>query len=143
MAYLNKAQIIGRLGKDPEIKVTGSGKKKASFSVATSKKWKDQSGEQKEVTNWHNIIAWGKTADLIEMLQVQKGTEIYLEGEISYRSWDGPDGQKKYITEIELASFQILSAKNQSQGAPTGQKPQATAPQTDGYGNSADDDLPF
>lgn len=122
MAYLNKVMLIGNLGKDPEIRMTATGRKKVSFSLATSKRYRDASGEQKEITDWHNVVGWGKTADIFEQLNVRKGTSLFVEGTISYRSWDDQNtGQKKYITEINLDVFQLLSkadytAISQSQG---------------------------
>ena len=110
MAYLNKVMLIGNLGKDPEIRMTATGRKKVSFSLATSKRYRDAAGEQKEITDWHNVVGWGKTADIFEQLNVRKGTSLFVEGSISYRSWDDQStGQKKYITEINLDVFQLLS----------------------------------
>lgn len=122
MAYLNKVMLIGNLGRDPEIRMTATGRKKVSFSLATSRRYRDASGEQKEITDWHNIVGWGKTADIFEQLNIRKGTSLFVEGSISYRSWDDQStGQKKYITEINLDVFQLLSkadytAISQSQG---------------------------
>ena len=110
MAYLNKVMLIGNIGKDPEIRMTATGRKKVSFSLATSKRYRDASGEQKEITDWHNVVGWGKTADIFEQLNIRKGTSLFVEGAISYRSWDDQNtGQKKYITEINLDVFQLLS----------------------------------
>ena len=110
MAYLNKVMLIGNLGKDPEIRMTATGRKKVSFSLATSERYRDASGEQKEITDWHNVVGWGKTADIFEQLNVRKGSSLFVEGSISYRSWDDQStGQKKYITEINLDVFQLLS----------------------------------
>jgi single-strand DNA-binding protein len=110
MAYLNKVMLIGNLGKDPEIRMTATGRKKVSFSLATSRRYRDASGEQKEITDWHNVVGWGKTADIFEQLNIRKGTSLFVEGSISYRSWDDQNtGQKKYITEINLDVFQLLS----------------------------------
>lgn len=110
MAYLNKVMLIGNLGKDPEIRMTATGRKKVSFSLATSKRYRDAAGEQKEITDWHNVVGWGKTADIFEQLNIRKGTSLFVEGSISYRSWDDQStGQKKYITEINLDVFQLLS----------------------------------
>lgn len=111
MAYLNKVMLIGNVGKNVEYKVTTSGKKKGSFSLATSRKFTDASGEKRDQTDWHNVVAWGKTADLLETLHVGKGSQLYVDGSITYRSWD-QDGQKKYMTEILLNSFQILRSKD-------------------------------
>lgn len=144
MAYLNKVMLIGNLGKDPEIRMTVTGRKKVSFSLATSRRYRDAAGEQKEITDWHNVVGWGKTADIFEQLNVRKGTSLFVEGSISYRSWDDQStGQKKYITEINLDVFQLLSkadytAISQSQGREYGASTYATP--TD----EADlNDLPF
>ena len=110
MAYLNKVMLIGNIGKDPEIRMTATGRKKVSFSLATSRRYRDAAGEQKEITDWHNVVGWGKTADIFEQLNIRKGTSLFVEGSISYRSWDDQNtGQKKYITEINLDVFQLLS----------------------------------
>ena len=110
MAYLNKVMLIGNLGKDPEIRMTATGRKKVSFSLATSRRYRDAAGEQKEITDWHNVVGWGKTADIFEQLNIRKGASLFVEGTISYRSWDDQNtGQKKYITEINLDVFQLLS----------------------------------
>lgn len=119
MAFLNKCMLIGNVGKDPEIKTLQSGKKFASFSLATSKRYRDNNGEQKEQTTWHNIVVWGKLAEVIEQLNVAKGTSLYVEGEITTRSWDDQTtGQKRYTTEINATTFQILTPRGQgaSQG---------------------------
>jgi single-strand DNA-binding protein len=134
MAYLNKVLLIGNLGKDPEIKVIPSGKKNATFSLATSEKVKDNTGEYRERTEWHNISAWGVNAENIEKLGIQKGTSLYLEGRINYQSWEDSTGQKKYKTVIELDKFQILSPK-------TERKPQNN--ETQGDAAFPDDNLPF
>ena len=88
MAYLNKVMLIGNLGRDPEIRMTATGRKKVSFSLATSRRYRDAAGEQKEITDWHNVVGWGKTADIFEQLNVRKGISLFVEGTISYRSWD-------------------------------------------------------
>jgi len=158
MAYLNKVMLIGNLGKDPEIRVTPNGAKKVSFSIATTESFKDKTtGEKKDKTEWHNIVAWRTTADLIERLGIKKGTSLFIEGKLTSRSWDDPSGQKKYITEIEMENFQILTPRSQgdrpaggygqAQGGYSqnaggyGQSNQASAPS---YESSAQaDDLPF
>lgn len=153
MPFLNKCMLIGNVGKDPEIKTLQSGKTFASFSLATSKRYKDNNGEQKEQTTWHNIVVWGKLADVIEQLNVAKGTSLYVEGEITTRSWDDPTtGQKRYTTEINASSFQILTprgtgsngnsapAYNYAQGKPSETTNQQ---QASGFQSSEEDDLPF
>ena len=113
MAYLNRATLIGNIGKDPEIKTLQNGRKFVSFSLATSKRYRDNNGEQKEETQWHNIVIWGKTAETFENIGIVKGTQLYIEGEITNRSWtDHTTGQKRYTTEINVNSFQILSSRN-------------------------------
>jgi len=144
MAYLNKVMLIGNLGKDPEIRVTASGKKKVSFSLATSRKYKGLDGSAHDQTDWHNVVGWGKTAELVEQFHIAKGTTLYVEGAVTYRTWEDQEtGQKKFTTEINLSSFQILK---QSQPL---EKEQAhaygAAPQADQGGSEdmPEDDLPF
>lgn len=109
---VNKAIIIGRLGKDPELKEAG-GTKIANFSVATSKSWKDDAGEKKEKTEWHNIVAFRKTAEFAGQW-LKKGREVFIEGEIQTRSWDGDDGKKNYRTEIVAHNIQFVGSKPES-----------------------------
>ena len=108
MAYLNKVLLIGNTGKDPEFTVTQTGRKRASFSLATTRRYRDANGEQKEQTDWHYLVAWGKTADVIESLGVHKGMPLFVEGSLSYRSWNDPNGQKRYTPEVTIETFQIL-----------------------------------
>lgn len=140
MAYLNRAALIGNIGKDPEIKTIQNGRKFVSFSLATSKRYRDNNGEQKEETQWHNIVIWGKTAETFENIGIVKGTQLYIEGEITNRSWtDQTTGQKRYTTEINVSTFQILSSRN-TQG--TSGASQQTRPQP-AYNASDEDYLPF
>lgn len=127
MAYLNKVMLIGNLGKDPEIRVSPqTGKKAVSFSLATSRRYRDANGEQKEDTQWHNIVGWGKIADVVEQLQIRKGTSLYVEGRLTNRSWtDQATGQKRYVTEVALDTFQLLTPRNNvTQGNGYGQQAQ-------------------
>lgn len=150
MAYLNRATLIGNIGKDPEIKTLQNGRKCVSFSLATSKRYRDNNGEQKEETQWHNIVIWGKTAETFENIGIGKGTQLYIDGEITNRSWtDQTTGQKRYTTEINVSTFQILSPRNtqgtSGNGASTGNAYgaiQQTRPQP-AYSASDEDDLPF
>lgn len=115
MAYLNKVMLIGNIGKDPEIRMGQSnGRKCATFSLATSKRYRDNNGEQKELTTWHNIVAWGKTAETIEQLRLVKGTSLYVEGEITNRTWTDQSGAKRYVTEINISTFQLLTPRGGS-----------------------------
>jgi len=111
MAYLNKVLLIGNTGRDPEFTVTQTGRKRASFSLATTRRYRDANGEQKEQTDWHNIIAWGKTADVIESLGVHKGMPLFIEGSLSYRSWNDQNGQKRYSTDVVIETFQLLGSR--------------------------------
>lgn len=117
MAYLNKVMLIGNIGKNPETAMTNTGKKCVRFSVATSKRYRDANGEQKELTDWHNIVLWGKSADIFEQLSVKKGTAMYIEGELTNRSWTDNQGQKRSIAEVNASSFQILTPRNGSASA--------------------------
>ncbi|PCJ00470.1 MAG: single-stranded DNA-binding protein [Flavobacteriales bacterium] len=106
----NKVQLIGNLGMNPEIKTLESGKKLAKFSIATNESYKNAKGEKIEDTQWHNLIAWGKTADIIEKY-LQKGNEVAIEGKLTNRSYDDKDGNKRYITEIVVNEILMLGNK--------------------------------
>ncbi|PKD20724.1 single-stranded DNA-binding protein [Salegentibacter salinarum] len=95
----NKVQLIGNVGREPEIVNLESGKKLAKFSVATNENYKNGNGERVTETQWHNIVAWGKTAELVEKY-VNKGIEVGVEGKLTSRNWDDKDGTKRYITEV-------------------------------------------
>ena len=95
----NKVQLIGNLGNDPEIITLESGKKFAKFSLATNENYKDANGEKQTKTDWHNIVAWNKTADIIEKY-VTKGKEIAIEGKLTNRSYETKEGEKRFITEV-------------------------------------------
>lgn len=104
MSSLNKVILIGRLGKDPDFRTMQSGDDVVSFSLATSEKWKDKSGEWKEKTEWHNVVSFNKGLNENFMKRLSKGSMVYLEGSIATRSWES-DGQKKWTTEIVLKNF--------------------------------------
>ena len=146
MAYLNKVLLIGNLGKEPEIRVSQiGGRKSVSFSLATSRRYRDNNGEQKEDTQWHNIVGWGKVAEVFEQLGVHKGTSLYVEGRLTNRSWtDQSSGQKRYTTEVALDTFQVLTPRGTQNGGGYGQQRQAyqQPQQEQGYGDE-DVDLPF
>ena len=144
MAYLNKVMLIGNIGKDPEIRVSQiGGRKVVSFSLATSRRYHDNNGEQKEDTQWHNIVGFGKIAEIFEQLGVSKGTTLYVEGRLTNRSWTDQNGQKRYVTEVALDTFQILTQRGNGQANGNGygqgqQRQQQQQPQYDD-----DVDLPF
>lgn len=139
---INRIHLIGNTGRDPEVRTTGTGTKVASFSLATSESYKDHKGDKQTETQWHNIKVWGKLAEVAEKY-VRKGQLLYIEGKVTYSSYDDKDGNKKYITEIIATNFQMLGAKKTDDIAMR-PEPQAEAAQT-GQPNTSDesDDLPF
>ncbi|MCF6350039.1 MAG: single-stranded DNA-binding protein [Flavobacteriaceae bacterium] len=106
----NNVQLIGHLGQKPEIITLESGKKLAKFSIATNENFINAQGKKVEKTDWHNIIAWNKTAELAEMF-LDKGKQIALSGKLSQRTWDDKDGNKRYITEIICNELVFLGVK--------------------------------
>ena len=104
----NKVQLIGNLGNDPEIITLDSGKKLAKFSLATNEYYKDANGQKQTKTDWHNLVAWNKTAEIIENY-VTKGKEIAIEGKLTNRSWDDKEGNKRYTTEVVVSEVLMFS----------------------------------
>ena len=104
---INKVILIGRLGKDPEMRFTPSGKAVTNFTLATNENWTDQSGEKQERTEWHRVVTWGKLAENCAKL-LAKGKQVYVEGRIQTRSWDDKDGNKRYTTEVVANTMQML-----------------------------------
>lgn len=115
---LNKVMIIGRLTRDPELRSTPNGANVASFSVATGFSWTDQSGQKKEQTEFHNVVAWRKLGDIVAQY-LKKGSQVYIEGRLQTRSWDGQDGKKNYRTEI-VADNMIMLGRPGGNSAPAG-----------------------
>ena len=103
----NKVQLIGNLGNDPEIITLESGKKLAKFSLATNESYKDASGQKVDNVQWHNLVAWNKTADIIEKY-VTKGKEVAIEGKLTSRSYETKEGEKRYITEVVVNELLML-----------------------------------
>lgn len=103
----NKVQLIGNLGNDPEIITLEGGKKLAKFSLATNEHYKDKDGQKQTKTDWHNVVAWNKTAELIEQY-VSKGKEIAIEGKLGTRSYEDKEGQKRYTTEVIVNELLLL-----------------------------------
>ncbi|MGE5314937.1 MAG: single-stranded DNA-binding protein [Acidobacteriota bacterium] len=140
---LNKVMLIGNLGKDPELKYTNSGVAVATFSVATPDSWKDQDGNMQERTEWHNIVAWRKLAEICGEY-LKKGKKVYIEGKIQTRSYE-KDGVKKYITEIVADQLVMLDSAGGGAGARSG----ADAPDISQTseplppGPAGEEDLPF
>jgi len=109
-ALKNKVQLIGNLGNAPEVKTLESGKKMARFSVATNEIYRNANGEKVTETQWHNLIAWGKVAEIVEKYLI-KGKEVAIEGKLINRSYNDKEGNKKYITEIQVNELLMLGVK--------------------------------
>lgn len=106
----NKVQLIGRLGADPEVKSLEGGKRLAKLSVATNESYKNAKGEKVTETQWHNLVAWGKTVDIIEKY-LQKGNEVAIEGKLVNRNYADKEGNKHYVTEIHVNELLMLGSK--------------------------------
>ncbi len=138
---VNKVILIGNLGKDPDLRYTPGGKAVASFSLATSERWTNQEGQKQENTTWHNIVAWGKQAEVMKEY-LAKGRQVYIEGRISNRSYDDKEGNKKYISEVVVQNFTFLDSRDSgSKASPSPAPEEAAAHQT--APPDAEDDLPF
>jgi len=109
-ALKNKVQLIGNLGNKPEVRTTEAGKKIARFSIATNEIYKDSNGEKVTETQWHNLVAWGKVADIAEKY-LDKGSEVVVEGKLVNRNYNGKDGNKKFITEVQVNEMLLLGEK--------------------------------
>ena len=115
---INKVVLVGNLGNDPEVKHTPSGMAVTNFSIATTERWKDKnSGEMQEKTEWHRIVAWGKTAEVAGRC-LAKGRQVCVEGKIQTRKWQDKDGKDQYTTEVVAQSITFLDSKNRDSQAP-------------------------
>lgn len=145
---VNKVILIGNVGRDPEVRYTANGTAIATFPLATSEVWRDKEGNLRERTEWHNIVAWQRLAEIIQEL-VKKGTRLYIEGRIRSRSFEDRTGNKRYITEIIAENMLILERKNrESEAAGEDEEFFSTEepefPDEDFEGSkSSDEDLPF
>ncbi|MEI6079249.1 MAG: single-stranded DNA-binding protein [bacterium] len=155
MAGVNKVIIVGRLGKDPEVRYTPNGQAVANFTVATSENWTDKtSGQKQEKTEWHRIVVWGRLAELCRDY-LKKGRQVYVDGRLQTRSWDDKDGVKKYTTEIIASSIQFLGTSpdkvESTEGVDYVQPESSTANFDSGMGSGSgsgtthitDDEIPF
>ena len=155
MGSVNKAILVGNLGKDPEVKYVSENNPVANFSIATTDRFKDKSGNWQDATEWHNIVAWGRLAEVAEKF-LRKGKQVYVEGKLRTRTYDDKEGNKRYVTEVLADTIQMLGRKeddgsgggseynqdnqrsyqnNRSESAP--QQQSAASVQVD------EDDLPF
>jgi len=139
MSSLNKVQLIGRLGQDPEVRYTKSNTAVATLSLATSEKYKDDSGQYQEKTEWHRVVAWGRVAEICKDY-LKKGSLVYLEGSIHTKEWE-KDGVKRYTTEVKAYQMKMLDSKNSNQES----KPEENNQPVEISKNfdDMDDDLPF
>lgn len=139
---LNKVTLIGNLGKDPELSYTPSGVAVAKFSVATNERWKDQEGNLQEHTEWHNIVAWRKLAEICGQY-LKKGSKVYLEGKLQTRSWDDKNtGVKRYSTEVIADDLIMLDSRGAGAGGAATQVAEV-AGVTEVAHEPEKDDLPF
>src|SRR5689334_2139198 len=141
---LNKVQLIGRLGQDPELKYTQSGVALVSFSVATGTKWKDQEGNWQERTEWHNVKAWRGLAETCSNY-LKKGSKVYVEGRLETSNWEDENKKKHYKTEIVIDDMIMLDSKGSGDGSGsnTGGSYSTSSKPAGNSNTSADDDLPF
>ena len=112
---LNKVMIIGNVGRDPEMRYTPSGAAVTSFSVAVSRRWTTPDNQQRDETEWFNVVAWDKLAETCNQL-ITKGRKVYIEGRLQTRSWEGQDGQKRYRTEVVAQTMLLLDPRQQGSG---------------------------
>jgi single-strand DNA-binding protein len=124
---LNRVCLLGNVGRDPEVKFTGGGTLVASFSIATTDRYKDSAGEWKDKTEWSGVAAYGRTAEIVRDY-VKKGNKVYVEGRLTTRSWDGNDGKKVYRTEVIAGELILLGGER---------------PQQDQKNVDSEDDIPF
>ena len=150
---INKVILVGNLGQDPEIRYTADGRPIANFSIATSESWKDKnSGEKREKTEWHRVVVFGKLAEICGEY-LSKGRQVYIEGKLQTRKWQGQDGQDRFTTEIVVDQRGIMQMLGTREGGGGGPRPAAGGggggyPQDQGYPqqpyqNDKEDDIPF
>jgi single-strand DNA-binding protein len=152
MASLNKVMLIGNLGKDPEVRYTAGGTAVASFSLATSEKFKGKSGDWEEKTEWHNITLWARLAEIAGEY-LAKGKTVYIEGRLQTRKWQDKEGKDRYTTEIVGEKMQMLSGKGEGGGGNSGGgRPAAGRPSQQDHSQGSsyeepvfnpDDEIPF
>ena len=143
---VNKVILVGNLGKDPELSYLPSGQSVAKFSLATSRSYKDKNGELKEETEWHNIVAWGKTAEICAQY-LTKGRQAYVEGRIRSRNWEDKDGNKRTTVEIHADNVVLLGGRGEGSAEQPLRATGRSQPASDDFSQAApeitDDDIPF
>ena len=139
---VNKVILLGRLGADPQLKYTPSGRATVNFNLATNQVWKDQEGKQQEKTDWSRVVAWGKLAEIMGEY-LKKGSLVYLEGRLQTRSYEDTNGVKKFITEVVAQEMEMLGGGKRGDGAGS-EGPSEAPPSAEGMPDPADvSDLPF
>jgi single-strand DNA-binding protein len=155
MSNVNKAIVLGHLGRDPEVRYTQNGDPICNFSVATTERWKGKDGEKKEQTEWHRIVVWGAQAEAAGKY-LEKGSMVYVEGKMTTRKWTDKDGVERYTTEIRAMEVKFLTPRSSGRGdeerderstssrprQEPKDKPAARAPATAGGGKTTFDDMP-
>lgn len=151
MASVNKVTLLGNVGKDPEIRYAPSGSAVCSVSIATTRKWKDKSGEKKEETDWHRVVFYERLAEIAGEY-LKKGSPVYIEGRLKYGKYTDKDGVERYTTDIVVSEMQLLG-NGQQEGGQRNQQPRQTANQNrpaqsapstqSSMGGFEDDDIPF
>jgi single-strand DNA-binding protein len=146
---LNKAMIIGNLGRDPEMRYTANGQAVTQFTVAVNRNYRDAAGEWKEETEWFRVVCWGPLAERTAEY-LRKGRKVYVEGRLQTRSWEGQDGQKRYTTELVANTVTGLDPRPREEGAPDAAAPRPARGggpgepgPADDFGSSDLDELPF
>ncbi len=153
MAGVNKAILIGNLGRDPELRYTQSGQAVVNFSIATSENWTDKNGERQERTEWHRIVVWGKTGENCARF-LSKGRTVYVEGRIQTREWEDREGQKRTTTEINAQTVTFLGSAGAGRSSEPGDPappespgdpapPESESSPDSGAGPPPPDDVPF
>ena len=148
--YINKAIIFGNVTRDPEMRALPSGIQVATLSIATNRTWKDKGGAKQESVDYHNVVVFGKQAELVNQY-IKKGSSLYIEGRIQTRSWDDKDGTKKYRTEIVADTMQFGprststpgSYSGASSASATASKPKPASTKTDGSADESPDSIEY
>lgn len=146
MGSVNKAILVGNLGRDVELRYTPGGTAVANFSIATTRVWNDRSGQRQEETEWHRVVAWDKQAETANKY-LRKGRQVYVEGRLQTRKWDDRDGNTRYTTEVRAERLVLLGRREDDAGGGRPDRPEtASAPAMDGAAPTpelTEDDIPF
>jgi single-strand DNA-binding protein len=142
MASVNKVILVGNVGRDPEIRYTQGGTPVANFSLATTDRFKNRSGEMEERTEWHRIVAWGRLAEICGEY-LQKGKQIYIEGRLQTRDWEDKEGGKRYTTEVIAQTMQMLGRRGDTEGRASAGVARGEAAPEPVADESPEDEIPF